>query len=923
MVDFAEIVVFILETITFYHNYFERMVALKIHFRTWAKSLTLMFFTVNLCAQPSPADSARFFLINQLDRCHVVSFVYLNGNDACNIFIPHGEGDVDRFTTITQQYREDPEAWQSHGLLIYQSEPDTNGYAAWAYTWGVDNFGQFPGIDMSGADSLVFYLKGKGTVEVIVGGTNRPPFKSSNPAFIYEDGVDARSTGYIELQDTFRRYVLNLTDDRFWVFKSPTAGANNKYPQWGRYEDAFDCSEYLYVSLDSMDETGEDCIAVTWMRPASVTNNPPNNNCYGGFGLLSPNISINGDWALKTAQGYNLLGLDSICFMAKMTKPGKIEVNFNSNDCPGGKDTASFMIDTIWRKYCWDIQNNIYYKRTNLGFGVALKKFNQGLFTPDSVTLFLDSIYYVGVHLKSKFDSLITGFKIVASAKENPNTAIIHFDSIFFNRARLDEPRFPQSFVMPNTDTIFLSQQMTAHTYDASLAIIALLAQYYKDNNNVNFRTHAEKIGDAFLYAMSHDRYYKDGRLRNVYAAGLNNYLDTARMAGHWREDSSTWYEDRYDVSTATGNIAWAALALISLYEATNSIKYLDAAEHLAQWVIDSTWDDRGFNAGYEGWEDSISVLQYTATEHCIDLYAVFTRLYNITDNEAYVDAAIHADSFVQSMWDAVNGKFFTGTLFDGTGINTSVIPTDLQPWYLLAYNERDSDFTRGYYWAKDSTYLDNHTHPGDTHFYKGFDFSLDQTDSLDGIGYEFTGQMTTCACWLGDTAFYHEMLEEIEYIQANGPGNNGKGIIAACHDHLTTGFNWEYHNVLHTGGATCWYLFAKDRINPYYNPNVQFDCRVVDAVKEQNDNIAHVVISPNPSAGAVTVSFSVASAQRLTIEVLDMSGIKVKSLSNNQIFQTGGYQLRFDGQDLPNGLYLLSVRSPEGQVVKKMAIVN
>ncbi|MGB4848704.1 MAG: hypothetical protein WBP41_12340, partial [Saprospiraceae bacterium] len=797
---------------------------LKLNSGTWLKSLILMLISINVNAQENYADSARLFLTDQFDRCHKVSFVYLNGNDACNIFIPHAEGDGNNFTKITQQYRENHDSWQSNGLLIYKPTPsDSNGYAAWAYTWGVDNFGQFPGFDMAGADSLIFFVKGKGTIEVIVGGTNRPPFK--NASFFYEDGVDARSTGYITLnQDTaWEKHVLYLSDDRFWVFKGPREGANNKFPKWGLYKDFYDCSEYLNVSLDSIDENGEDCIAVTWMRPDSVikSNNYYIKNCYGGFGLLSPNINIS-DWQLGNAQGYDLLGLDSICFKAKLNKPGNIEINFNCKDCPGGKMLDTFSIDTLWKKFYLPIPDSLHFSKTNVGFGLALKP----AFTPDSITLFLDSIYYVGTTLKTRFDSLITGAKFVLPSSINPDSAIVYFDSIFFNRPRLDEPRFPQSFLLPNSDSLFATQQMSAHTYDAGLTIIALLAEYYKSVHQ-SWLESAEKIGDAFLFAMENDRYFHDGRLRNVYSAGLTyDNLNRARMSGYWNEKKGIWFEDSYEVGTATGNVAWAALSLISLYEANQKVKYLDAAERLANWVITNTWVTQGFSGGFENWDENQLRLLYTATEHCIDLTAVFLRLYNLTQKTSYKEAADHANEFVLSMWDPINGKFFTGTNDDGA-INKDVIPTDLQVWYLLANNDRNSDFTRSYHWAKDSCFVSNHTHPGDPHNYIGFDFSLDTTLTLDGVGYEFTGQMATCACWLGDSIFYRELIEELDYIQLNGPRNNEKGIIAACHDSLSTGFRWQYHNILHAGGATLWYLFAKERINPYYNPKFPFDCNI------------------------------------------------------------------------------------------------
>ena len=70
--------------------------------------------------------------------------------------------------------------------------------------------------------------------------------------------------------------------------------------------------------------------------------------------------------------------------------------------------------------------------------------------------------------------------------------------------------------------------------------------------------------------------------------------------------DKKTWYEDKYQVSTHTGNLAWVMIALLSYYEQKAAAEYLDAAIELGEWIYSKTYDTRGaggYNGGYEGWE--------------------------------------------------------------------------------------------------------------------------------------------------------------------------------------------------------------------------------------------------------------------------------------------------------------------------------
>ena len=56
--------------------------------------------------------------------------------------------------------------------------------------------------------------------------------------------------------------------------------------------------------------------------------------------------------------------------------------------------------------------------------------------------------------------------------------------------------------------------------------------------------------------------------------------------------------------------------------------------------------------------------------------------------------------------------------------------------------------------------------------------------------------------------------VEELRKAQVSATNNNGKGIVAASHDGVTTGFEWEYFSRLHIG-ATAWYIFAERNYNP------------------------------------------------------------------------------------------------------------
>lgn len=82
----------------------------------------------------------------------------------------------------------------------------------------------------------------------------------------------------------------------------------------------------------------------------------------------------------------------------------------------------------------------------------------------------------------------------------------------------------------------------------------------------------------------------------------------------------------------------------------------------------------------------------------------------------------------------------------------------------------------------------------------------------------------------LGEKDNALKYLNELRRAQSAFPGGNGKGIVAASHDGVTTGlmvtgigddekemkYEWRYYRRLHVG-ATAWFIFAEIGKNPYW----------------------------------------------------------------------------------------------------------
>ena len=360
--------------------------------------------------------------------------------------------------------------------------------------------------------------------------------------------------------------------------------------------------------------------------------------------------------------------------------------------------------------------------------------------------------------------------------------------------------------------------------YDNALTSMALLA--------AGDVARARAIGDALLYAQTHDAEFTDFRLRQAYHADDFVFPDGNVHFG---------YEFGL-LGTAVGDMAWSGVALAQLARETRQQRFLVGARRIGQWIVDNTYSTSGLG-GYT-FGETANLEDHKSTEHNIDVYALFRLLARLTGNPVWRARADHAWAFVESVWNSTAGFFWTGS-DDGSTINKAAkqLPLDAQTWAWLA--ARDRSYAGALDWAAthlattdtplrpNSTLTGNYSVSGvafgsgtfltDTDVRIG-NQSFNPKPDPAGVWFEGTAQLALALRdrkARGDRAAAEELLGEIRSAQrelGGGQtfgGRSGQGGVVAASSPLDTGFGFGYFPNLHIG-ATSWYVFAATSFNPY-----------------------------------------------------------------------------------------------------------
>lgn len=401
------------------------------------------------------------------------------------------------------------------------------------------------------------------------------------------------------------------------------------------------------------------------------------------------------------------------------------------------------------------------------------------------------------------------GFGFVLSGAHSGNTeSVFYLDDIRFEGefARLqNSPRLLRSYETnpaENPDDLYI--QNAAFSYDNALAALAFISE--------DRQAEAERILDAFVYAVENDR-YQPGRVRNAYAYGeitpFPGWESGARLPGWYDLETKQYYEDQYQVGSNVGNTSFVAMALLQYYERYGGDQYLTTASVIMDWVLKNCSDETpGFSAGYDGWPEgdgsSYYVYTYKSTEHNIDAYAVFNELYSLTSDERYREAADSALNFIYSMYDNEKGYFYTGTGDDGVTPSRENVVLDAQVWTLLSVG---SELFEPYEDALE-TALKMRTEEG---------------------GYPFHAANVNGGWWPEGTAFTALALRESgknsdswSALEAMTRVQLESGAFpAATVSNLSTGFDlftgdpWTYSENPHIA-PTAWFVMAVNGLNPY-----------------------------------------------------------------------------------------------------------
>lgn len=390
--------------------------------------------------------------------------------------------------------------------------------------------------------------------------------------------------------------------------------------------------------------------------------------------------------------------------------------------------------------------------------------------------------------------SLPASFTLCASGQDRDSEAAKDraVDALI---GRFDEGSGPALLRSYDTDSIYLKD--AAYTYDNALAAMAFLSEGRADA--------AARILNGFTYAVEHDRFQPD-RIRNAYVCGPVGPENGISLPGWWDEETNSWLEDRYQTGSNTGNTAYAALALLQYDRLYGNERYRETAQILMDRILEENtdgWD--GFTAGYDGWPEAGAVyeLSYKSTEHNIDAYAIFTRLYELTGEQKYADAAGSALRFIDEMYDPEEKWFDAGTGEDGITHSKGVIALDTIVWSRLALGEKFAPYQDSLETVAAMRNADG-----------GYPFSMG--NDIGGWWTEGTAFTALMYRLLGDEESAAVSLKALAGVQLE----NGL-FPAATVDNLPTGFGlftgaaWNYGTDAHIAPAA-WFIMAVNGFDPY-----------------------------------------------------------------------------------------------------------
>lgn len=81
--------------------------------------------------------------------------------------------------------------------------------------------------------------------------------------------------------------------------------------------------------------------------------------------------------------------------------------------------------------------------------------------------------------------------------------------------------------------------------------------------------------------------------------------------------------------------------------------------------------------------------------------------------------------------------------------------------------------------------------------------------------------------------------------------------------------------------------------------------------------------VYPNPANNEITIGFSLATSDKINLEIVDLQGKLIKQVYANELHTSGHHQMKLDLSDIANGIYVLNLRSDRFSISEKFSVTR
>jgi hypothetical protein len=96
----------------------------------------------------------------------------------------------------------------------------------------------------------------------------------------------------------------------------------------------------------------------------------------------------------------------------------------------------------------------------------------------------------------------------------------------------------------------------------------------------------------------------------------------------------------------------------------------------------------------------------------------------------------------------------------------------------------------------------------------------------------------------------------------------------------------------------------------------------LAEGISEKPANNVTLFTSPNPISTTANISYFIPKSAEVSLIIFDLIGTKKEVLVDKNQAQ-GIYSIEWDRKTLPNGMYLLELKTSYGTIVNKLTIVE